>query len=489
MNYIPNTDADRAEMLKVVGAGSVAELFRDVPEAYRFPMLALPPALSEMEVIEELNALANENDDLHHLACFLGAGAYNHFVPSVVDFLLHRSEFFTAYTPYQPEISQGTLQAHYEYQSMICALTGMEVSNVSHYDGATAVAEAVIMALQMGRGKRNKVILSPTLNPQYRAVVRTYTQGMSLEIVGEDAGPSTGSGRAVAERAEARPVGPSTSSGGVLDALAALLDKQTACVVVQNPDFLGRLYTPAEMQALADQVHAAGAQFVVSADPISLGLFVPPGQYGADVVTGEGQPMGNAISFGGPYLGFFAMKKDDVRRSAGRIVGQTVDTDGKRGFVLTLSTREQHIRREKASSNICSNQALNALAAAIYMAAMGKYGLRTVAELSYHKAHYAADQIGQLPGYEVVSRGPFFKEFVVRCPRPVALINDVLLDRYGMVGGYDLGGDYPDLADHMLLCITEMNSRAQIDLLVEALQEVTTMNPDRYDDEGEVSHG
>jgi glycine dehydrogenase subunit 1 len=274
----------------------------------------------------------------------------------------------------------------------------------------------------------------------------------------------------------------------VLDALAALLDKQTACVIVQNPDFLGRLYTPAEMQALADQVHAAGAQFVVSADPISLGLFVPPGQYGADVVTGEGQPMGNAISFGGPYLGFFAMKKDDVRRSAGRIVGQTVDADGKRGFVLTLSTREQHIRREKASSNICSNQALNALAAAIYMAAMGKYGLRTVAELSYHKAHYAADQIGQIPGYEVVGRWPFFKEFIVRCPQPVATINEILLDRYGMVGGYDLGGDYPDLQDHMLLCVTEMNSKAQIDLLVEALQEVTTMNPDRLEDEAEASY-
>jgi glycine dehydrogenase subunit 1 len=472
MNYIPNTDADRAEMLKVVGAGSVAELFRDVPERYRFPTLALPPALSEMEVIEELNALANENDDLHHLACFLGAGAYNHFVPSVVDFLLHRSEFFTAYTPYQPEISQGTLQAHYEYQSMICALTGMEVSNVSHYDGATAAAEAVIMALQMGRGKRNKVILSPTLHPQYRAVVHTYTQGMALEIVGEDVAW----------------VGPSAGSGSALEALAALLDKQTACVIVQNPDFLGRLYTPAEMQALADQVHAAGAQFVVSADPISLGLFVPPGQYGADVVTGEGQPMGNAISFGGPYLGFFAMKKDDVRRSAGRIVGQTVDADGQRGFVLTLSTREQHIRREKASSNICSNQALNALAAAIYMAAMGKYGLRTVAELSYHKAHYAAGLIGQIPGYEVVSRWPFFKEFVVRCPRPVATINEILLDRYGMVGGYDLGGDYPGLKDHMLLCVTEMNSKAQIDLLVEALQEVTTMNPDRLEDEAEAPH-
>lgn len=487
MNYIPNTDADRAAMLKAVGVESAAELFRDVPEEYRFPTLMLPPALSEMEVIEELHALANENDDLHHLACFLGAGAYNHFVPSVVDFLLQRSEFFTAYTPYQPEISQGTLQAHYEYQSMICALTGMEVSNVSHYDGATAAAEAVIMALQVARGKRNKVILSPTLNPQYRQVVHTYTQGMALEIVGEDLMNAALAGL-VGARSETGPsvlAGLPTGPGGaLLDALAGLLDKQTACVIVQNPDFLGRLYTPAEMQALADKAHAVGAQFVVSVDPISLGLFVPPGQYGADIVTGEGQALGNALNFGGPYLGFFAMKKDDVRRSAGRIVGQTVDADERIGYVLTLSTREQHIRREKASSNICSNQALNALAAAIYMAAMGKYGLRTVAELSYHKAHYAAGLIGQIPGYEIVGRWPFFKEFIVRCPRPVATINEILLDRYGMVGGYDLGADYPDLQDHMLLCVTEMNSKAQIDLLAEALQEVTTMNPDRYDDEG-----
>jgi glycine dehydrogenase subunit 1 len=463
MNYIPNTDADRTELLRVVGAGSVADLFHDVPEGYRFPELSLPPALSEMEVIEELNALANENDDLQHLACFLGAGAYRHFVPSVVDFLLHRSEFFTAYTPYQPEISQGTLQAHFEYQSMICALTGMDVSNVSHYDGATAAAEAVIMALQVGRGKRNQVILSPTLHPQYREVVRTYTQGMSIRIVGEDA------------------------QVGDLSALAGLLNRETACVIVQNPDFLGQLYTPAQMQTLADQVHAAGGQFVVSVDPISLGLFVPPGQYGADVVTGEGQPMGNPISFGGPYLGFFAMKTGDVRRSAGRIVGQTVDADGKRGFVLTLSTREQHIRREKASSNICSNQALNALAAAIYMGAMGKYGLRTVAELSYHKAHYAADLIAKLPGYEVVSRWPFFKEFVVRCPRPVSFVNEILLDRYGIIGGYDLGNDYPALKDCMLLCVTEMNSRPQIEMLAEALGEVVDMNPERYEDEEEVA--
>lgn len=459
MNYIPNTDADRAEMLAAVGAASVADLFHDVPEKFRFPELDLPPALSELEVLQELQALADENDDLTHVTCFLGAGAYNHFVPSVVDSLVRRGEFYTAYTPYQPEVSQGTLQAHFEYQSMICALTGMDVSNVSHYDGGTAVAEAVIMALQVGRGKRNKVVLSPTLHPQYRAVVHTYTQGMNVRSVGEDA------------------------ALGSLAALAALIDKETACVIVQNPDFLGRLYTPAEMQALADQTHAAGALFVVSADPISLGLFTPPGQYGADVVTGEGQPMGNALSFGGPYLGIFAMKAGDVRKSAGRIVGETTDTEGRRGYVLTLSTREQHIKREKASSNICSNQALCALAAAIYMATMGKYGLKTVAELSYHKAHYASSLIDSLDGYRVMVDGPFFKEFVVRCPKPVALINQILLDEFGILGGYDLGKDYPQLADHMLLCVTEMNSRGDIEMLAEALGEIAEMNDEEVADD------
>jgi glycine dehydrogenase subunit 1 len=451
MDYIPNTDADRAEMLKTVGVGSVAELFHDVPEKHRFPELNMPPALSEMEILAELQALAEENDDLNHVSCFLGAGAYNHFVPKVVDFLLQRSEFFTAYTPYQPEISQGTLQAHFEYQSMIAALTGMEASNVSHYDGATAVAESVIMALQVGRNKRCKVVLSPTLHPQYREVVHTYTQGMCTQTTGEHAPP------------------------GDLAALAELADKDTACVIVQNPDFLGRLYTPAEMQALAETVHAAGAPLVVVVDPISLGLFTPPGDYGADIVCGEGQPMGNSLSFGGPYVGFFAMKLGEVRRSAGRIVGQTVDSEGQRGFVLTLSTREQHIRRDKASSNICTNQALNALASAIYMAAMGKYGMRTVAELSYHKAHYAANLIGKLEGYDVVSDGPFFKEFVVRCPLPVSEINAALLDEYGIVGGYDLGRDYPELKDHMLICVTEMNSRAEIEQLADALAEIATL--------------
>lgn len=461
MNYIPNTDADREDLLKVVGVESIADLFADVPEKYRFPELTLPPALTEMEVLAELQALADENDDVNHLSCFLGAGAYNHFVPKIVDFLIQRSEFYTAYTPYQPEISQGTLQAHYEYQSMIAALTGMEASNVSHYDGATAVAEAVIMALQVGRGKRTKVVLGSTLHPQYREVVHTYTQGMSITAVGEDA-----------------PLGD-------LRALGDLAGKDTACVIVQNPDFLGRLYTPAEMQALADRVHEAGAIFVVSVDPISLGLFTPPGEYGADVVCGEGQPMGNSLSFGGPYLGFFAMKLDDIRKSAGRIVGQTVDTDGERGFVLTLSTREQHIRRDKASSNICSNQALNALAAAIYLATMGKYGVRKIAELTYHKAHYAAKVIDEIEGYAVKSDGPFFKEFVVQCPLPVAEINSRLLD-YGLIGGYDLGADYPELKDHMLVCVTEMNSRDDIEALADALAEIGSFQAEDLEGQDEL---
>lgn len=459
MTFIPNTDADRAEMLKTVGVEKVEELFRDVPAEHRYPELILPPALSELEVLNELHALADENDSLQHVACFLGAGAYRHFVPSIVDFLLQRSEFFTAYTPYQPEISQGTLQAHFEYQTMIVALTGMEVANVSHYDGGTAAAEAVIMALQVAKGKRNKVVLSPTLHPQYREVVQTYTQGMGMVLAGEDA-----------------PLGD-------LEALADICDTSTACVLVQNPDFLGRYYAPEAMQALADRVHSCGALLIVAVDPISLGLFVPPGQYGADIALGEGQALGNPISFGGPYLGFYAMKMKDVRKSAGRIVGETVDTDGKRGFVLTLSTREQHIRREKASSNICSNEALNALAAAIYMATMGKQGLRTVAELCYHRSHYAADQIAELDGYQVVSSGPFFKEFVVRCPLPVALINEYLLDDYGIVGGYDLGQDYPALANHMLVCVTELTNRADIDELAEALEEIAEMNRE------EVVHG
>lgn len=449
MRYTPHTDADRRAMMATIGITDVAELFADVPAEYRFPKLDLPAPLTEMEIARELEALADENTHVGQVACFLGAGAYNHFVPSVVDTVISRGEFYTAYTPYQPEISQGTLQAMFEYQSMVAALTGMDAANASHYDGATAVAEAVIMALHSHRTPRKKVLLSPVLHPQYRAVVRTYTQGMGLRILGDEQ--------------------PDTD----FHALAALCDEETAVVVVQNPDFLGQLHSPADMRDLAEAVHARGALLAVSVDPISLGLFTPPGAYGADIVTAEGQALGNSLSFGGPYLGIFAFRNELVRRSSGRLVGETVDANGACGYVLTLSTREQHIRRGKATSNICTNQGLNALAAAVYLAVMGKHGLRKVAELCWHKAHYAADRIAQIPGYEVVAPKPFFKEFVVRCPRPVAEINRFLLDEYGIIGGYDLSHDYPHLGQAMLLCVTEMNTAEEIDDLVHALAEVT----------------
>lgn len=448
MPYIPNTDAERAEMLRVIGVDKVEDLFHDVPAEHRFPTLDLPRPLSEAEILAELRDMAEMNVDLDHAACFLGAGAYNHFVPSVVDMIISRSEFYTAYTPYQPEVSQGVLQALFEYQSMICALTEMDVANSSHYDGATATAEAVIMALNVHRRRRKRVVLSPTVHPMYRQTVHTYTQGMGLTIVGEDAPRHD------------------------VQALADLIDDDTCCVVVQNPDFLGRMFSPAEMKALADAAHARQALLIVAVDPISLGFMVPPGRYDADIVVGEGQSLGNPPNFGGPYLGIFAFKQEYVRKSSGRLVGETVDAEGKRGYVITLSTREQHIRREKATSNICTNEALVAIAAAVYLAAMGKEGLRRVAEMSYHKAHYAAQRIAQVEGFEVLSTWPFFKEFVVKCPAPVAQINDYLLDEWGIIGGYDLSQDYPDLENAMLLCVTEMNTREEIDDLVSALEEI-----------------
>jgi len=446
MSFIPNTDADRKRMLEAVGVASAAELFHDVPKEHRFPRLDLPSALSELEILNELDELSRLNSPGPQTPSFLGAGAYRHFIPAVVDAMVSRSEFATAYTPYQPEISQGTLQAIFEYQSMIARLTGMEVSNASHYDGATSTAEAVIMALNVAQKEKRRVLLSPALHPQYRAVVRTYSQGMGLTISGDE----------------------SLANG--FDQLGSLCDESTACVVVQYPDFLGRIAEPRTLSALAERVHTCGALLIVVANPVALGLLVPPGEMGADVVAGEGQALGNHLSFGGPYLGFFAFRRDHMRKSSGRIAGETTDHDGRRSFVFTLSTREQHIRREKATSNICTNQSLNALTAAVYLSALGPRGLRRVAELCWHKAHYAASAIAGVSGY-TVEQGEFFHELVVRCPRPVQRINARLFEKHGIIGGYDLSQDYPEMKNAMLVCCTEVTTKEQIDRFARSLED------------------
>jgi glycine dehydrogenase subunit 1 len=444
MPYYPHTEAERAEMLAAVGATKIDELFADVPERFRFPKLDLPDALSELEVLQDMRGLADDNAHSQKQALFLGAGAYQRFTPSVVNYMIQRGEFLTAYTPYQPEVSQGTLQVIYEWQSMVCALTGLDVANASHYDGATSLAEAVIMAFHHHREKRKKVVISPAVHPHYRQVVRTYTQGMGITVVGDDAAND-------------------------LDDLVKRLDGDTLILIVQSPNFFGQIES---LDGLAQKAHAVGALLCVAVDPVSLGLLKPPGAYGADIAVGEGQSLGLPLSFGGPYVGFFATRKEYVRKMAGRLVGEAKDKNGQRGFVLTLSTREQHIKREKATSNICTNQGLMAVAATVYLATLGKQGLRRVAELCWHKSHYAAQQIGQIPGYRVDTRKPFFQEFVVQCPRPVNEINAHLLAKHNLIGGYDLGQDYAHLANHMLVAVTEMNTRAQIDTLVTALKEL-----------------
>jgi glycine dehydrogenase subunit 1 len=445
--FIPHTDADRAAMLRSIGKSKLEDLFSDVPKKYRFPVLDLPPAQTEMEISAELQEMSLANENVRDLVCFLGAGAYNHYVPAAVDAIIRRGEFLTAYTPYQPELSQGTLQAIFEYQSNVAALTGMEVCNASHYDGATAVAEAVNMACANFRGKRDKVILSPALHPQYRQTIRTYTEGSPIILIGDD------------EHADLK-----TSP----DSLIQLIDSDTAVVIVQYPDFFGRIY---DYTKLADAAHAVGALLAVSVNPIALGLFKTPGSMNADIVTGEGQPLGIPLSFGGPYLGLFATRKEFVRKMAGRLTGETIDNRGQKAYVLTLTAREQHIRREKATSNICTNQGLMALASTVYMSLLGKNGLRQVAELCFHKAHYAAERIANLPGYSLWSPTTFFNEFVIHCPAPASEINDLLLD-HDILGGYDLSQDYPDLVNHILIAVTEMNACEQIDRLVEVLAEV-----------------
>lgn len=445
MRYLPHTETERRLMLETLGLGRLEELAADIPEHVRFPDLELPAPVAEMALENHLRRLAAGNVNAGNHECFLGAGAYHHYIPAAVGYVIGRGEFFTSYTPYQAEASQGMLQAMFEYQSMICQLTGMDVTNASHYDGATALAEAVRMALNLTSRKRQRVIFSSAINPCYRSTVRTYLQGTEASLTGENASP------------------------GDMDSLVSLLDEEVAALVIQNPNFFGQFEDVAD---LADAVHDAGALLIVVADPIALGRFQSPGVYGADVVVAEGQPLGIPLSFGGPYLGIFATRRKYVHHMPGRLVGETADENGRRGYVLTLAAREQHIRRARAASNICTNAGLMALAAATYLATLGESGVRQVAELCYHKSHYAAKRIATVPGLAVnpqLPKRPFFKEFTVLLPRPVKEVNRILREQFGIIGGFDLGTYYPGLERHMLIAVTEMKTRAAIDRLADAL--------------------
>jgi len=431
--YLPNTDAERKAMQQEIGVSSADELFKDVPEKLRNVPFNLPLPLSEIELKRELRQLSSHNASLDDYACFLGAGFYRHFIPSVVGHLTGRSEFYTAYTPYQAEVSQGTLQAIYDYQSLICQLTGMDVSNAGMYDGSTAAAEAALMAQRITN--RNKVVVLSTINPRYYQVINTYTQaqGITLEKVKPE---------------------------------SINLSQDCACLIVQQPNFFGYFE---DTESYSEKARQAGALLIVIVDPISLGMFKAPADYGADMVVAEGQSLGNPISFGGPGLGIFTCRKEYIRQMPGRIVGKTVDVDGQTGYVLTLSTREQHIRRERATSNICTSEALVALATTVYLSTMGKGGLRQVAEQCYHKAHYAADAISKLEGYSLAYQQPFFKEFAVRCPIAPAKINEALF-KEKIIGGLDIS---QEIENGMLFCVTELNTKSDIDKLVATLKRLS----------------
>jgi glycine dehydrogenase subunit 1 len=417
-------------MLDVIGVASSDELFADVPAEFRIEGLDLPPALSELDLMREMSATAARNVVAGNgVTSFLGAGAYRHYIPSTVAHIVGRSEYYTAYTPYQPEISQGTLQTMFELQSMVCELTAMDVANAGMYDGASALAEACLMACRVTG--RTRIAVHSSVNAAYLAVVRTYASGPGLAV----------------------------------DVMAdANVTAEHACFAVQQPAYLGQLI---DVWTFADASHAAGALYIAAADPISLGMLTPPGDYGADIVVAEGQSLGWPVNFGGPYLGLFACREQYTRQLPGRIVGQTADLDGRTGYVLTLQTREQHIRRERATSNICTSQQLVGLAATVYMATVGKHGLRQVAEACYHKAHYAAQLLNDLEGYSVDLSQPFFQEFVVRCPRPPAEINRSLMER-DIIGGLDVSDH---VENGMLLCVTEVNTREEIERLRDALAE------------------
>ncbi len=435
-SYVPSTKQQQEEMLSAVGVSSFDELYADVPESMRLKdgALKLPDGMSELALVEKMNCLAAKNKVFSSI--FRGAGAYNHYIPSIVKRVTAKEEFVTAYTPYQAEISQGVLQSIFEYQTMICELTGMDASNASVYDGATAAAEAIAMCRDR---KRSKAVISGAANPEVIKVMQTYCFGSDVECV----------------------VVPAKDGKTDMDALLAMTDDATACVYVQQPSFYGMIE---DCDAIAEAAHTAGAKFIMGVEPFACVALRSPGECGADIAVGEGQPLGMPMAFGGPYLGFMACTQSLQRKLPGRIVGQTTDHDGKRCFVLTLQAREQHIRREKASSNICSNQALCALTAGVYMATMGPVGMAEVAGQCYSKAHYLEEKITAVSGFERVYSGEFFNEFVSACPIPATELMSALEEK-GILGGLIVD-------DGILWCATEMNSREEIDALADALKEV-----------------
>lgn len=441
--YVLNTPEDVRAMLASIGVASVEELFQCIPRSLQLPRpLAVPPALSEIELTQHLQQLAHDNDSADSAVCFLGGGSYDHFIPAVVDAVAGRSEYYTAYTPYQAEASQGSLQAFFEFQTLICQLTGLDVANASLYDGGSAVAESVLMALA-ATSKRHKILIAESVHPEYRHSLSTYIANLKATV-------------------ETLP----TPEGFLNpDDLKKAVDDQTVCVIVQHPNFFGCLE---EVEALGQLTKAKGAMFVVSFDPISLGILKRPGQYGADIAIAEGQCLGNPMTYGGPYLGLLACREEFVRKMPGRLVGQTTDRNGKRCWVLTLQTREQHIRREKATSNICTNQGLMALKATVYLAALGPQGLKETAELCLRKAHYAADQLTKKAGLKLRFARPFFKEFSVDTGAGDAanLLHELLEE--GFLAGLHLGRWYPWLKSCISLAVTEKRTRAEIDGLAEA---------------------
>lgn len=443
--YLPNTDEDVKVMLDVIGLESTEDLFKSIPENLRLKKgLDLPKAKSEIEVRSIMNNLASRNQSIDELVCFLGAGSYDHYIPSVIKHIISRSEFYTAYTPYQPEISQGTLQSVFEYQSMMCSLTGMDVSNVSMYDAATSASEAAILASV--QTKRNKVLVSETLNPEYKEVLKTYLQfrSVDVEFVGE--------------------------KDGVTDFqdLKSKMDEDTAGVILQYPNFYGVVE---DIRTMEEAIHENKSLLIMSVDPIALGMLKSPGELKADIVVGEGQALGQNLNFGGPVLGFMAATKKLMRKMPGRIVGETVDRDGERAYVLTLQAREQHIRRYKATSNICSDQTLNSIAAAVYMATLGKQGMKEVALQSFKKAHYTYEKLMESGKYKPVFDKPFFKEFAISCPRSVEEINSALR-KEGILGGFDLKRVNEKLDNAMLIAVTENRTMEDIEKFVRIMEEI-----------------